>query len=65
MGGFGQEVQSAFNGFNQIKIADFNDKFACFDFGKIQDVIDDGKKRLTAGTNGLGKFALLGVQTES
>jgi hypothetical protein len=62
VGGFGQEAQGAFNGFDPIKVEDFKDKFACLNFGKIQDVIEDGKQRLTDCTNGFGKFSLLGFQ---
>ena len=41
VGPFGQEVQRAFDRFNQIKVEQIKDEFAGFDFGKVQDVIQD------------------------
>ena len=55
----GQHVQGAFHGFTQIEVEDFKDQFAGFDFGKIQNVVDDRQQRFGAVADGLGEFALL------
>jgi hypothetical protein len=61
-GALGQQVQSAFDRFDQVKIENFEQKFACFDLRKIQDVIDDGQERIGTGSDRFGKLALTRVQ---
>ena len=41
----GHDVQGAFDRFDQIEIDDFKGHFACFDFGEIQNIVDDRQKR--------------------
>ena len=48
--------------FNQIKVEHLKGEFAGFDFGKIQDVIDDRQQSVRTGANGFGKLALLRVE---
>ncbi len=46
----------------QVEVENFELQFACLDFREVENVVDDGEECLTAGPNGLGKFALLLVQ---
>ena len=40
----------------------FNFHFARFDFGKVQNVVDDGQERITAAADNVGIFALFVVE---
>jgi hypothetical protein len=44
---------------NQIKVEQLKAQFAGFNFGKVQDVIDDSQKGIRTGLYSLGKVALL------
>src|ERR1700675_1198022 len=62
VGPFGKLGQRAFDRFNQLKVEQLEREFARFNFGKIQNIVNDRQETLRAGTDGTEDFALLRVQ---
>ncbi len=65
----GQQFQGALHALAQVKRLAFQLHLAGLDFGKVQDVVDDGQQGIGAVADSLGEFSLLrsqaGVQQQA
>ena len=61
-GAFGQYLKSAFHCFNEIKVEGLKREFSRFDFGKVENIIDNSQETLPTGPDEVEDFALLRVQ---
>ncbi len=43
MGAFGKEFDDLFDNLTQVEVGVFQFQFACFNFGKVEDFVDDFK----------------------
>ena len=61
LGGSGcEQIKSRLQAITQVKGLMLQVQFASFDFGEVQNVIDDGQQRVAARADGLGVLTLLG-----
>ena len=58
----GEQFDGSFDGALQVHVQFLEVELAGFDLGEIQDVVDDGKQRVAAGTDRLDVFLLVLVE---
>jgi len=60
LGALGEEVERGFDELEKVGVGRAEGHLARFDFGEIEDVVDDGQQGVGAGADGFREVALLG-----